>query len=71
MHAEDFVFYESCEGQIVKDISAISPNVKRTVFSETLIIEPIHLCNLPALMISSDQCNPIWVSHLLHMNFKR
>lgn len=52
------------KGQVVKDLSAVSPHSNGTIFAETLIIKAIDLGDLPRLMISSDQGYPIWITHL-------
>ena len=64
MNAEDLVFDESREAQVVEDLRAVSPYVKRSVFSETLVIKSINLGDLPAFVVSSDQVDAIWIADL-------
>lgn len=53
MHAEYRVVDNGRQGQIIKDICAVPPDIQRAVFPQTLIIEAVNLCDLPALMVTS------------------
>ena len=64
VNAENLVIDDWCEWKIVENFGAVAPNIDRSVFSQALIIESIHLCDLSALVITSDQCNSLWVSYL-------
>ena len=64
MNTEDLIVDHSCQRQVVENFCAIAPNIYRAVLSEAFIIETVNLCDLSALMISSDKCDPFWVSHL-------
>ena len=64
MHTEDLIINYGSKSQIVKNVSAISPNVYRAILSEAFVIETIHLGDLSALVVSSDQSDSFWVSDL-------
>ena len=64
MHTENFVFDNCSQAQVIKDFCAISPNIKRAIFSETFIIEPINLSNLSTFVVSSDESDSIRISDL-------
>ena len=53
MKAEYLIVYQRGEGQVVEQISEIFPDVCVTVFSETLVVEPIDLGNLARFVIAS------------------
>lgn len=57
MDTENAVIYDSCQREIVKDISTVSPYVEGSIFSEAFIIETINLSNLPAFVVSSYKGN--------------
>lgn len=52
------------QGQIVKYLSAVSPDSDRTVLAETLVVETVDLGDLSGLVVSSNQCYPVWITHL-------
>ena len=64
MHTENFIVDDGCKCQVIEDVRAIAPNIYTAVFSEAFIVEAINLSNLSALVISSDQSNTLWVTHL-------
>lgn len=55
---------DSREGQVVKYLGAVSPHRHRAVLAEALVIEAIDLCDLPGLVVPSDQSDPVWITHL-------
>ena len=52
------------EGQVVEQVCEVLPDVGVPVLPQTLVIEPVHLGDLSALVVSSDQINPVWVANL-------
>lgn len=52
------------EGQVVKDLGAVSPHGDRAVLAEALVVEAVDLCDLPGLVVPPDQRYPVWVAHL-------
>lgn len=63
MNTKDFIVNNGSESQVVKDVSAVSPNIDTSIFPQTLIIKAINLCNLAALVISTDESYPLGVAH--------
>ena len=51
MEGEDLPIHKRSEGEVVKQICKVLPHVGVSVLSEALIVEPIHLRDLPALMV--------------------
>jgi hypothetical protein len=68
MNAENLIIDDSREGQIIKDLCAVAPYVDRTILSQALIVEAIDLGDLSAFMITSNQGDSFWVSHLMDLN---
>lgn len=52
------------QGQVVKDLCAVSPDGDWAVLAEALVVEAIDLRDLPGLMVPSDQGYPVWITHL-------
>lgn len=52
------------KGEIVKEISEVFPDVRVSILAQTLVIEPIHLSDLSALMISPQNGYSVWKSYL-------
>jgi len=61
--AKDAPIHDSTQGEIVKDLTAPTPHVAAAILALTLVVKSIHLCDLPRLVVSTDQCDAIWVSH--------
>lgn len=64
MDTEYLIVDQSCQSQVVKDLSAIAPHIDRAVLAQALIVEAIDLGDLSRLMISSNQGNSLRVSDL-------
>lgn len=62
--AENLAFDDSADTKIIEDFSAVLPRVGITVLSNGLIVESVHGCDLPCLVISSEQSDVCWVLHL-------
>ena len=62
MYSENFLIDDCGQSEIIKDVSAVSPNIDTSVLSETLIVKPVNLSDLPTFVISSNQMDSIWVT---------
>ena len=49
---------QSREGEVIKQVGEVLPDVGVAVLSEALIIKSIHLSDLSALMIATEYCDP-------------
>lgn len=45
MYTKDLIINHSSDGQVIEDFSEGSPDIKRTILSDALIIEPVNLCD--------------------------
>ena len=52
------------EGEVVEDLGAVPPHGDRAVLAEALVVEAVHLGDLPGLVVPSDQGDPVWVPDL-------
>jgi hypothetical protein len=62
VEAEDLVVDKGGEGEVVEEIREILPYVRIAVFAETLIIEPIDLCNLAGFVVATEDGDALGVS---------
>lgn len=63
MNAKDFVVDDSREWNVVEDLGAVLPHADRAVLSETLVVEAVHLGDLPRLVIATYERDAIRVAH--------
>jgi hypothetical protein len=50
------------QSQIIKYITAITPDVPRPVFPLTFIVESVHLGYLAGFVIPADEGDAVWVA---------
>ena len=62
------VIYQGSEGQIVKQVCEVLPNIGVSIFPQALVIEAIHLCDLSALVVPSENCDSLTKPHLQMKN---
>ena len=54
MKAENLIFDDSCQRQVVKEVRQVLPDISIAVLSETLIVEAIDLCDLTTFMVTAE-----------------
>lgn len=64
MQAEDLSINKSCQRQVVKQVCEVLPNVGIAILAEAFIIETIDLCDLPGLMVATQDCYSLTESNL-------
>ncbi len=64
MDTENAPVNDGWQAEVVKDFCAIAPHCDAAIFSKTLIVEPIDLCDLSRFVVAPDQCYPVWISDL-------
>lgn len=52
------------EGEVVEDLGAVPPHSDRAVLAEALVVESVHLGDLPRFVVAPDQGDPVWVPDL-------
>jgi len=55
---------ERRQRQVVKEIGEILPDVGVAVLAQTLVIEAVDLCDLTTLMVTTQDCDPVFEPHL-------
>ena len=64
MHAKHLLVHSSSKRQEVKYFCAITPDDNISVLLDALLIEAVHLRDLSAFVVSSDQCDAFGISDL-------
>lgn len=62
VEAENLVVNERSERKIVEEICKELPYVRIAVFSKTFVVEAIDLGNLAGLVITTKDCDTLWIS---------
>lgn len=52
------------ERQIIKQVREVLPHVGIAVFPQALVVEAVYLCDLPALVVASEDCDALPVAYL-------
>lgn len=58
---KNLVFYDSCDGQVLEDLSEHFPYLFGSVLVETLIVEAIKLVDFSVFVISSQESDSVLV----------
>lgn len=64
MHAKDLLVNDGAQREVVEDLGAVPPDVDAAILAKALIVEAVHLSDLPGLMVSADQSDAIGVADL-------
>ena len=64
VHAEDAVIDDCGETEVVEYLRAVLPHIHAPVLFQALIVEAVHLGDLPALVVSSDEGDAVGVPDL-------
>jgi hypothetical protein len=62
--AEDLAVDDGAEGEVVKDVAAVAPDVCAPVLALALVVEAVDLGDLPRLMVAADEGDAIRVADL-------
>jgi len=64
MQTENLFLHNSCQRQVIKELSKALPHIWISVFSEAFVVEPINLCDLSWLVVSSQYCDSLGIPQL-------
>mmetsp|Transcript_18257 Transcript_18257/g.47080 ORF Transcript_18257/g.47080 Transcript_18257/m.47080 type:complete len:290 (-) Transcript_18257:265-1134(-) len=62
--AEDLVLDKRCKRQVVEQVGERLPHGRAAVLAQALVVEAVHLRDLPALVIAAQEPDPARPSHL-------
>ncbi len=63
MNAEYPPIHHRSQRQVVEDLTTVPPYIDTPVLPYALVVEPIHLRNLPRLVVASYQRDPVRIPH--------
>ena len=64
MQAENFLFNDSSEREVVEEICEVFPDISVSVLPQALIVETVDLGDLTGLVISTEYSDSILVADL-------
>lgn len=64
MKTEDLVLDQGSEREVIEEIGEVFPDVSVAVFSQTLVIEAVNLCDLARLVVAAQNGYPLGVTDL-------
>lgn len=64
VQTEDLTVDERRQWQVVEKVGKVFPNVGVAVLSQALVVKAVDLCDLPRLVITSQNCDSFTVAHL-------
>lgn len=64
MWAEQLVLDHCCQWQEIEEVCEDLPNARAAILAQALLVEPVHLRDLPALMVAPDDIDPAGVPDL-------
>ena len=63
MQAEDFLFDDCSEWEVVKQICEVLPHVCIAILPEALVVKAVDLSDLSRLVIASEDGNAVFVAN--------
>lgn len=64
MKAEDLVVDKGSEGEVVEKVGEVLPDVRVAVLPEALVVEAVHLGDLPRLVVATEDGDPLGIPDL-------
>mmetsp|Transcript_3207 Transcript_3207/g.13915 ORF Transcript_3207/g.13915 Transcript_3207/m.13915 type:complete len:312 (+) Transcript_3207:1674-2609(+) len=64
VRAEDLVLDSRRQGQVVEHVGDVLPHVRVAVLAQALVVEAVHLRDLPRLVVAADDGDAIGVANL-------
>jgi hypothetical protein len=62
MHAEHSAIHYGAQSQIVEHLAAVAPHVCAAVLARTLVVEAVHLRDLPRLVVAADERDAVRIA---------
>lgn len=62
MKTENLVVDKCGEGEVVKEVGEVFPDVGITVLSQAFVVEPVHLGDLARLVVSAEDGDALGVA---------
>ena len=62
MYAEHPSIHHCAQTQVIKHVTAISPNIARAIFPLTFVVKAVDLSDLPRFMVAPDKGDPVRIA---------
>ena len=63
MQTEELIFDDCSEREVVEKFSKAFPDIRISVFAAAFVVETIDLCDLPTLMVASENGDSVFVAY--------
>ena len=63
MEAEDLILDDGGKREVIEEVGQVLPHVRVAVLSEALVVEAVNLGDLPTLVVTSEDCDPVPIAH--------
>ena len=64
MKAKNLSIHKCCQGQVIKQIGKIFPDIGIAIFAKTFVIKSINLCDLTRFVVSTEYSDPFSITNL-------
>lgn len=64
METEDLVVDQGCQRKVVKEVGKVLPDVRVSVFAQTLVVKAVDLGDLSGFVVSTKDGDALWVTDL-------
>lgn len=61
MDAKDLAFDYGSYSEEIKDFTTVLPGVCVSVLADSLIVESVNSCDLPSLMVATEESDMSWI----------
>lgn len=64
VYAQDLIVDDGCQCKTIEHVSAVSPDVERSVLAEALVVEAVDLRYLSRFVVATNESDAGAVAHL-------
>lgn len=64
VEAENLVINECSKGKVVEEVGEVFPDVCISVFTQALVVEAVHLCDLAGLVVTTEDSDALGIANL-------
>lgn len=64
MYAKHPPIHDRAQVEVVEHLAAVAPHAGRAVLAHALVVEAVHLGDLPRLVVAADEGDAVGVAHL-------
>ncbi|EEQ37868.1 serine/threonine protein phosphatase PP2A-1 catalytic subunit [Clavispora lusitaniae ATCC 42720] len=64
MQTKHLIIHQRRDGEVVKQVCEELPHRGQAVLAQALVVEPVHLCDSPQLVVAPQDRDSVWEPHL-------